>query len=143
FGALALLVSKFVSLPRPFDQMLGYLVYINFFWSFVNLLPLWPLDGGQLYRLGLLRMLKPTTAERVTHITALAVLGLSLYLVSYAWIYCLLTLSTLAMQIVQALQHGSGTPVRRQNKLALELFRNAMQAYERGDDDEASRLSHQ
>lgn len=143
FGGLALVVGMFVSLPQPFDQMLSYLVYINFFWSFVNLLPLWPLDGGQLYRLGLLRIMKPTTAERVTHITALAVLGLSLYLVSNAGLFFMLILMMLAMQNIQALQHGSGMPVRRQNKLAVELYRQAMQAYERGDDDEAARLSHQ
>jgi stage IV sporulation protein FB len=143
-GAVAFVLQKTVFLPQPFDHMVENLVHINIVWSLVNLLPLWPLDGGQLYRLGLLRMLNPVRAERVTHATALVVLGLAVfYMGAGGGMFFMLLLITLAMQNIQALQHGSGTPVRRQNKLALELFRNAMLAYERGDDTEAARLCHQ
>jgi Zn-dependent protease len=143
FGGLALAAHKLVALPQPFDHMVWSLVTINFTWSIVNLLPLWPLDGGQLYRLGMLKLFAPVRAERITHVTALAVLGLAVYFVGQGSMFFTLLLITLAMQNIQALQHGSGSPVRRVNKLAVDLFRNALAAYERGDDTEAARLCHQ
>lgn len=44
------------------------LVYVNLVWSLINLVPLWPLDGGQLFRLGLMRVFKPARAEQITHV---------------------------------------------------------------------------
>ncbi len=143
FGGAVLALSMFVQLPTPFDMAARNLISINFYWSLVNLLPLWPLDGGQLYRLGMLRIFKPVRAERIVHITALTVLvGLVLWM-GGGNLFFMLILITLAMQNISALQHGSGTPVRTQNKAAIELFRGAVMAYERGDDEEAARLCHQ
>ncbi len=31
-------------------MLIGYLVYINVYWGLVNLLPIWPLDGGKISR---------------------------------------------------------------------------------------------
>jgi stage IV sporulation protein FB len=31
-------------------QMWGFMLWINLFWALVNLLPIWPLDGGQIAR---------------------------------------------------------------------------------------------
>jgi stage IV sporulation protein FB len=144
FGVVALVVQNLVALPSPLDQAAHNLVYINFWWSLANLLPLWPLDGGQLYRLGMLRLFKPVRAERVVHVTALLVLIGAIYFVGRGDMFFMLILITLGMQNVTALQNGgSGTPIRSQNKHAVELFRNAVLAYERGDDKEATRLCHQ
>lgn len=32
------------------ERVMGFLVWINLFWALVNLLPIWPLDGGQIAR---------------------------------------------------------------------------------------------
>lgn len=144
FGVFALGAQMLFTLPPPLQAAASSLVYINFYWSLANLLPLWPLDGGQLFRLGMLRIIKkPVQAERLVHITALVVLGCVVMFVGGGSMFFMLILITLAMQNISALQHGSGTPVRSQNKRAAELFRNAVLAYEQGDDAEATRFCHQ
>jgi hypothetical protein len=138
-------------MPAPAFQVVHHLVIINFYWSLANLLPLWPLDGGQLYRLAMLRFFKPVRAERIVHGTALAMLGAVVYFLGRGLsvsgtgdMFFVLILITLAMQNISALQRGSsGAPVRTLNKHAVELFRGAVLAYERGDDGEAVRLCHQ
>ncbi len=143
-GLLALAVRLWVPMPPPLTQMADNLVTINFFWSAINLLPLWPLDGGQLYRLGMLKLAKPVLAERIVHITALVLLGVLLYLYGGRSMLTMIIALTIGMQNLTALQNGtSGAPVRSVNKHAVELFRNAVLAYERGDDAEAARLCHQ
>jgi len=34
--------------PTPAEAALGMLYYINLYWALLNLLPIWPLDGGQI-----------------------------------------------------------------------------------------------
>ena len=69
--------------PIHASPFLYYLVeslwFINFYWSLVNLLPLFPLDGGQLFRLGMVRVVKPARkAERVVHIVGISIAGIGL-----------------------------------------------------------------
>jgi Zn-dependent protease len=127
------------------DEFLGILVWINVFWSLFNLLPMWPMDGGQLFRLGMLKLFNPVTAERITHITALVMIllfALGSYVMNYGMLmFFILALS--AWQNVQALTQGSGQRVRRENPHAKELISAADAAFERGDDREAVRLCHQ
>ena len=53
------LPESFLS-TRPLVQFaLFQLIFINIFWSLFNILPLWPLDGGQLFRLAGLRPVSP------------------------------------------------------------------------------------
>jgi Zn-dependent protease len=61
---------------------IGDLLFINLFWSLVNLLPMFPLDGGLLFRLGAYRLLGPRTARRVVHGLGL---GLALGWVAVGW----------------------------------------------------------
>jgi len=35
---------------RPARRAVGFLLFINFYWPLLNLLPIWPLDGGQITR---------------------------------------------------------------------------------------------
>jgi Zn-dependent protease len=37
-----------VAIPYQLEAALGFLIFINIGWSLLNLLPVWPLDGGQL-----------------------------------------------------------------------------------------------
>jgi stage IV sporulation protein FB len=55
FGALPGLVGKLIPLWEPFESplangMIFYLLYVNIFWGLVNLLPIYPLDGGRVSR---------------------------------------------------------------------------------------------
>src|SRR5690606_35314332 len=102
FGVVALIVQTVFVLPAPFDAAAANLIYINFYWSLVNLLPLWPLDGGQLYRLGMLKLFKPVRAERIVHITALAVLVGVVVMMGQGNMFFMLILITLAMQNISA-----------------------------------------
>lgn len=59
----------------------GFLVFVNLFWSIVNLLPVWPLDGSQILREALMigRARQPDrTTQQVSLVTALAVAAVGL-----------------------------------------------------------------
>jgi len=121
------------------------LLYINIIWSFVNLLPLWPLDGGQLFRLGLLQFLKPRQAEKITHWVSLSLLAVALVagiLMKEIFLFALAAFG--AWRNVQALrgQISSGT-VRPVSEMAKKLVAQAEAAYAAEDYREAARLCHQ
>lgn len=128
------------------DAFMFNLIWMSVIYSIFNLLPLWPMDGGQLFRLLMLRFFKPVRAERLTHITALLVLA-GIGLVAWPYLrspFTLLILGFMGLQNVQKLrQGGSGQPVRRESELAGQLLMQAEDAWARGDDDEAVRLCHQ
>ena len=53
----------------------GYLVFINLFWGLLNLLPIWPLDGGQAAQV-LLSLYDRQRGQRWSHILSLLVAGI-------------------------------------------------------------------
>ncbi len=65
-------LRKLAETPRRFYI---YLVYINLWWGLVNLLPVWPLDGGQLSEIVLTRI-NPSEGKRWAHIISLVLAGL-------------------------------------------------------------------
>lgn len=124
---------------------LGMLVWLNVFWSLVNLVPLWPLDGGQLFRLGMLHVTRPIRAERVTHGLGVA-LGLAAVVTSLVTGYAGLA-TVIAAGItwinLQALRgERSSGPVRSRATGARTAARAARDAFDRGDWAEAARLGH-
>ncbi len=150
-GALVWVVSLF--LPPIADPVMAgnvayavrILLYINIIWSVVNLLPLWPLDGGQLFRLGLLQFLTPRTAEKITHWVSLGILAPALLfgiLTKSLFVFALAAFA--AWRNVQALrgQISSGA-VRPVSQMAKKLVADAEKAYAAGDYREAARLCHQ
>jgi Zn-dependent protease len=50
FAASYLLPAEFLAENRPVRRAIGMLLFINLFWPILNLLPIWPLDGGQITR---------------------------------------------------------------------------------------------
>jgi Zn-dependent protease len=52
----------------------GYLWWINLFWGLINLLPVWPLDGGQISR-DFLEGVQPNEGRRISLGISLAVAG--------------------------------------------------------------------
>jgi Zn-dependent protease len=129
-------------------QALGALVSMNIFWSVLNLLPVYPLDGGLLLRLGMLKLLgKPLPAERVTYAIGLlgvAALGFVTYRLHSTSTFNWIILGWIALRNIQGLTTAAPTqPARRDNPFARELLNQAERAYQHGDDEEAARLCHQ
>jgi stage IV sporulation protein FB len=122
-----------------------YLIFINIFWALVNLVPLWPLDGGQLFRLLLLRILGPAKGEKATHGVGvgIGVLAALAFVSLNAWLAAII-FGMLAWSNFQQMRRGGGSgPVRRTNKLAPELWKQAQAALAADNYAEASRLGHQ
>ena len=148
-GAVVFAVARFTPIASPtLRGLLQYFIYINFFWSAFNLLPMWPMDGGQLFRIGASKLLKPTRGERVTHIVSIVVVAL-LAVASYYLAFGPMLMIILAMtafqniQALQAIKETTGSAPKRDNPFARELIEKAERAYQQGDDDDAARLCHQ
>jgi Zn-dependent protease len=47
---LLLPLAVLLDMPKPAGAALGMLLFINWAWPLLNLLPIWPLDGGQITR---------------------------------------------------------------------------------------------
>ena len=127
---------------------LKLMVWINLFWSLANLIPLWPLDGGQLFRLGILRMVGPDTARTIVHGVGIAlaavIAALVLYVFGKGGLFMALVLGFLGFQNLQALKaSGGGQVVRRNHKSKKLRLMEAFEAYDREDFEEAARICHQ
>lgn len=144
--ALAEAVIPLEIQANPFLNVFLYFMWlINFWWSLVNLLPLFPLDGGQLFRLGMLRLIKPAVkAERIVHVTgaALAIGGI-VWGASTSSTLILILSVLLLVQNIQMLTQGSPMPVRRRNSYVDELLTQSQSALMAGDAQEARRLAYQ
>jgi Zn-dependent protease len=154
FGGLIYVVGYFITSSSPLffykNPMIGAAyelsLYINIWWSLLNLLPAWPLDGGQLLRVALARWVRPIgKALRAVHWVgaAVAIAGLA-----YAWsVHMQFTgflAAMLAWQNIERLMSGgSAGPVPVHNDLAADLLARGGEALGRGDAREAARLGHQ
>jgi len=125
-------------------------LFVGIFWAVVNLLPLWPLDGGKLFRLFLLRIakVKPLLADQITHYTAIVgLIGLILgfwLIFGGAFIFLVMILfGFMIFQNVQALRSGRSGPVRRVNTHATDLLKQARAAFQDKRWAEAARIGHQ
>lgn len=135
--------------PAAFAVMyeaVHYLLYVNLIWSLVNLLPLWPLDGGQLYRLGLVRWLGGARGERIAHLTGV---GVGVIAAAVGWNLLGSTFIAvgglfLAYMNYQRLSDGGVSgPVRPRSTFAKGLLADAEAALAAGAWREAARLGHQ
>jgi Zn-dependent protease len=119
--------STYLGLPPLVEETVYTLIYINLFWGLLNLLPIWPLDGGHISRDFLDGFMPGGQGVR-------AALGISLVLAAVLAIHCLaatrgLTLipflpgfgggytavmfGLLAVESFQLLQQQSSPPWRR------------------------------
>lgn len=125
----------------------GYMIAINLILGIFNLLPIWPLDGGQLFRLGLLQTkLTPVRAEKITHTTGL-VLGAVMVFILAVWLrstFGAIIIAFVAYQnLVQLQSTSSSDPIRSKNKQGKEFLAQAESALARRDWSRASQLAHQ
>ncbi len=121
-----------------------YMLFINIIWSFVNLIPLWPLDGGQLFRLGMVRLFGGAKGEKITHYTGigLSIIAALLAFKFFSGFFMALLCGFLAWENYKRLQSGGSGPVRRVNKTSAKLVAQAQQALHNEDFREAARLTH-
>jgi Zn-dependent protease len=144
YGVWLLLLTTGVASPAA-ATVVNALLYPCITWNLLNLIPLWPLDGGQLFRLALLRWFSARQATRATHIVALLLLTLAgFYALRIHSMYTLVLLGLLALQNVQALR-GSNTQATAPvvSSVADELVENAGLALREGRFKDAARLGHQ
>ncbi|MEY4513750.1 MAG: hypothetical protein RLZZ450_5872 [Pseudomonadota bacterium] len=151
-GVVAFLVLQYAPIESSNAyNALRYFMFINLIWSVFNLLPMWPMDGGQLLRIGASKLFKPVRGERLTHIVSIVVVvlvALGTYFVNFGPMMMIILAMT-AWQNIQALgatnaqPAGAASAAAKENSFATELLERAVRAYDQGDDDEAARLSHQ
>jgi len=133
---------------RPLlNQFLSAMLWINLVWSVVNLIPLWPLDGGQLFNIGLKQKLDVRTTHRITHGVGLAIaIGGALYGLSQQWFFLAILAGLLGWMNYSRLRSAPtirGKKPRQKNEHAESLYDEALEAMEHHDWDEAVRLGHQ
>jgi Zn-dependent protease len=109
--------------PTLLGRAIEYLVQINLFWGLLNLLPIWPLDGGQISR-EVLTWLTPANGVRAS-------LGLSgvvagVLALNSAWIYFK------KQPLIPHLDYGSGYMALFFGLLALQSFMTMQQVPRQG-----------
>jgi Zn-dependent protease len=91
----------------PLFVILYALMYASIGWTFVNLLPVWPFDGGHLLHVCAARRMSSALASRVTYIISLAIIVvLTVYAARHLLLYWSLLLLVLAGHNVYALCKG-------------------------------------
>ncbi|MCB9735928.1 MAG: hypothetical protein H6745_25350 [Deltaproteobacteria bacterium] len=132
---------------------LGYALFalellyeINLFWSLLNLVPVWPLDGGQLFRLLMLRFMKPAKAERVTHVVGigLAIVGILVAALLWKSVFSAIIAASLLFENWRRVNSSAASgPIRLRNEALDKLLAEATERLREGDAREALRLAHQ
>ncbi len=135
------------ALHAPFlHALFKFFWLVNFWWSLVNLLPLFPLDGGQLFRLGMRRLVKPIVkADRIVHAVGIAVAlaGIVWAVSSGSTFLGILAGLLLFQNFVMLNNSGGGAPRRGPSPRVDALLTQAVAALEAGDVREARRLAYQ
>lgn len=135
---------------QALSMFTGYLMYVSIVWGLVNLLlPIWPLDGGQLFHLLLRRFMPEARAQDITlkiSVFVLIPVGIVGFMMFHSYFIGLLALFLL-MDNISALRGGRQLVGRKAKVRATdfqqELLDEAEVALEEGDMQEAYRLGHQ
>ena len=131
------------------STFLNYFAWVSIVWGAANLvLPLWPLDGGQLFHLILRRFLPEAKAQEwalKVSVTAAIPVGIAGLVLGHFFIAFLALF--IIMGNVQALRAGAALVDRRAkvrvSDFGKDLMKDAEDAFGAGDWREAYRLCHQ
>ncbi len=136
-----------VAFPRAVYEGFQAVLMPSVTWNILNLIPLWPLDGGQLFRLVAMRVVGARRADGVTHRLALGLLATAAL---FLWwrggidMYTIVLLAMLAGQNVRALRgEASSGIVQPTHAYAGEQLVSAREALTQGRFKEAARLAQQ
>lgn len=147
--AIAAAASLLRSHPNPLVATLAHhAMGINIVWGVYNLLPVWPMDGGQLLRILLTKLTHRVRAERWTHLTGIVVGGLMalVVLVYLRWIFAAVFLLMTVFQnwqMLRAVEDSPDAKAQGAHPRVRELLGLARTAYGQGDFAAASRYAHQ
>ncbi len=143
--AINLAAPGFIASRPPLTLAFQYVWWISFVWNFVNLIPLYPLDGGQLFRLGAIRLLGPLNGERATHGLGILIgaVGVAVALSMSSTLLAILCAFAIWENASPLISGRSSGPIRRTNPFAGELFTKAQAAMEEGRWRDAARYGHQ
>lgn len=138
------LLAGGVALSRDVETVFVIMLFINIGWSIVNLLPMWPLDGGRLFRLGLLQVMRPLLAERITHAVSVLLLGAAaVFGFKFGnWPLGLIALYFLMQNLRVLLGEAPGDIVRSKNPRAKAMLADVQAAYDAGDHTEVLLRGH-
>ncbi len=130
------------------DHLIAFAGQANLFWAIYNLLPIVPLDGGQLTRIVMRRLFRSQiSADRLTFRLGLGLATILAALSLYAGqIFGLIILGMAAFQNWQLLKMLADQPEARSEQShprVRELVELARQAFAAGQYEEASRFCHQ
>lgn len=147
-GGLLALLYGYVPIPptRGVVNALAAFLWPSIAWNLFNLVPVWPLDGGHLFRLGATRVLGARRGDVVTHVLSLLLLAVYLsFVIRSSSGYWLILPALIAWQNVQALRGeiSSGAVYSAVPSAGPELVRQARKALDEGRDREAVRLAQQ
>jgi len=122
-------------------------LYVSIIWGALNLFaPIWPLDGGQLFRMIMLRFIKPAAkAERIVHIVGI-VCAVAVGIIGFAVLQfpILGVLGVMwVIENVRALSSGNPVPIRLRSETADRLLVEAAAMARQGEWHEARRLAFQ
>ncbi len=126
----------------------GVFVLYSFVWGLLNLVPIFPLDGGHLLRLGLLRVIKPEArAERLVHLTGLVLSAgavvVGLFVIQSTMLAILGVLWGLENQRLLRGPSGAAPSAPARDSAADALLAEATNAFQASDFHEARRLAFQ
>lgn len=83
-GAIVLMIQRMVPIDNYFiDSAIRYLLWVNFFWTAINLLPILPMDGGQILR----AVLGPDRIQVACIIGAVCAAGVAVWALSVDQLY--------------------------------------------------------
>ncbi len=131
---------------RPLAEVfLQYMVWVNVGWSILNLIPLWPLDGGQLLAVALRQKIARPRAFQITHVIGIgvgvALVGLGIWTRSF---FIILIAGMLTYANIARLRAGHGqSQTLTPSKSAEDIYQRAVNAAEDHHWEEVARLGHQ
>jgi Zn-dependent protease len=126
-------------LAPPGGKVVGTIITVNLYWGIINLLPILPMDGGNvlLQSLNWLTKGRGEKPARLVSTGAAALVGA--YVLAKHWIYPALLAGLFAVQNIQALRAASA----RANDVPLrDLLKSGFDALEHGEPPAAVRIAN-
>jgi Zn-dependent protease len=102
-GVVAAVVALVVPVPDRFAGLLDVVARINIFWSLFNLLPMLPLDGGNMLLNALQMATAPSTADMVARALSVVV-AIAAGVAGWLWFDSVFIPIVAGLSIVQNLQ---------------------------------------
>lgn len=89
----------------PPSQTIGFFIWINWYWTLFNLIPVYPLDGGQMVQ-GLTQAVAPRASFSITHTLSAIVAALAaVYFFRQQNMFMAIMLGLLCLENLQMLQN--------------------------------------